>query len=717
MKRLLFSLLCVCSSLYLAAQTPAGFVEQIMSDEIVVDLREPTYCDGVLTTTKGGVVTGPAIRIQAQNITYTQRQDEDGQILLLEAEGELMAEYNGWLFIGDRMEYDFVRGEGVIYDGRTGMQDWFFGGKRITLQADGTHVIEDGFATTSEASNSDWQILSPYIRIINNQFLDARNIQFRFVKLPIFWFPSYRLNLATKWHTPIKYRARWTGRLGARVGITYQFYKGEEWSAAVVTDYSLRQGLGGGFEVERADSCGPGRFRSIAYYASDRSPYEENRTERYRIWGSLYESWYNDTLSLWISYDKLSDKFMPSDYYQKSINSRNIQPTKLSLRKRSDNWIANFVVHPRLNDFQTIKQELPSLQLNLRPRSLYQTGIISDTWAEASFLNFRYDDSLPGVSDYQSGRFELRQRFYRPSLIGPLLLTPETGFTVIHYTDSPSDHAITQTVALLGSRAETRIRRDCDTWSHAMTPYVHFRSHQAAHSPVTDHYLFDHDDGITNLNLARFGLHNSIYACCGQEARQSLQADLYAYLIADQSNVPESLPRIYFDATWRPSNQIVYRVASAWDRVRSDIDHINVGADVTLSENLAFSSEYRHRSDYAWRKLDPENFFVDVARDEPSLLASRVSDRRDTLLNHLFWRPSPWWAVEWISQLGWNRRNQPKYHEYQIDLHAQLRASWQVRLSYQSRENDSRVAVYLSLGRRKPKAYCGDDPHLLYGNY
>jgi hypothetical protein len=80
-----------------------------------------------------------------------------------------------------------------------------------------------------------------------------------------------------------------------------------------------------------------------------------------------------------------------------------------------------------------------------------------------------------------------------------------------------------------------------------------------------------------------------------------------------------------------------------------------------------------------------------------------LSDRRDTLLLHIFCRLDPQWALEYRSRHGWNRKVQPYYTEFDVDLIGTLRSSWHIKLSYQHRENDHhRFAVNLQLAGGKP---------------
>src|SRR5271157_2387204 len=83
--------------------------------EITVDLRNPIYKNGVLFTEEGGVIRGQDLRIQAKSIQYTKREEAGVAIHKIEAEGDLMIQYHGRIFVGSELEYDLIKKTGTIY--------------------------------------------------------------------------------------------------------------------------------------------------------------------------------------------------------------------------------------------------------------------------------------------------------------------------------------------------------------------------------------------------------------------------------------------------------------------------------------------------------------------------------------------------------------------------------------------------------------------------
>ena len=78
--------------IFLLAATPLLGKQAIQPiTEVKVDLRNPTYHDGILYTSQGGVIESADLRIQARTIQYIRRTEEGKEVHRIEAEGDLMS--------------------------------------------------------------------------------------------------------------------------------------------------------------------------------------------------------------------------------------------------------------------------------------------------------------------------------------------------------------------------------------------------------------------------------------------------------------------------------------------------------------------------------------------------------------------------------------------------------------------------------------------------
>jgi len=678
-------------------------VNEIVSGGVTVDLKEPTFCEGVLTTTKGGVITASDIRIQALNITYTRKTEGGSPVSTIEAENELEIEFGGYIFVGQRLEYDFERRSGILFQGRTAMDPWFFGGEKIFLEPDGSYIIHQAFITTSENVNPDWGIVANEASISKSLELKANNVQFQLTRVPILWVPAVRANLDFIFDHPLQYEFR-AGSQGPRVSLAYEIFSWNRFKTFARLDYRLQRGWGGGIETTYSSEDHSEYFDSINFIARDAKSNAPHRVAiRYRFQGNYHRDIPEQNITIDGSYDKLSDKEMATDYRERGLDIEAAERTQLLVRKQADWWITNFIARARVNNFQTTKQELPTLKTNLIPFEIGTTGIVSENEFVASYLDFRYANSVPDVTNYNSSRFESYNKLYRPTKLGVFTFTPEVGGLAIYEGNSQKKRPRWVGLGVFACELDTRLQGYYANFKHTIRPYTRYEYFTSPTSSPNQHFIFDIDDGWFRLNMMRFGLQQNFYTKDGNGLiTRVVEADVFTNAFFNSTTIPETIPKVYSKIVYYPTSRLKQTCSTAWDFEERQLDHFNLRTDWTISNDAAIALEYRHRSAFSWRKADPNNYFIDAFRTVARLKRSKLSDRRDTILTHFFYRFQPNMAIEFESRHGWNRRVQPSYNEFQIDFLATLKSAWNVKLSYQHLEDDDRFTFAVSLGLNRP---------------
>jgi hypothetical protein len=676
-------------------------LEGIFSEGLVVDLREPKFCDGVLSTIKGGVITGPDIRIQARKIKYTRKKNEGLPVQVLEAEGEIILEFGNYVILGEKLEYDFIKRQGTVYQGRTGLPPWYFGGERIDFEPSGKILISQGFITTSENCATEWQITSSNTLLTEEKLIQARDVRFHFFGVPLLWLPCLKLDLNSIFDSPVRYGIQ-SGSLGPRATIAYEIFSWNRFKTFLRLDYRAKRGFGGGIETEYLSEDHKASLETINYIANDLSARNPHEHWRYRFQGFYHNYFEEDRFTMDLMWDKQSDIDMASDYRDRGLELDSAGRTQLLMRKQSDFWISNLTTRVRINPFQTVKQELPTLQTNFLPFQIGQTGIISQNQVRLSYLDFVYANNIPHVHDYNSSRLVFSHQLYRPFHFGEFTATPEIGGLIIYEGNSPEKRPRWVGLGLFACKLDTRLHRHYSYCKHVIKPYIRYEYYTAPTSSPKQHFIFDIDDGWYRLNLFRFGTQQSFYFKEGALIGRNLLVDLYANAFIDSQTIPKPIPKAYGRVVWNITDRLRETIDTAWDFVHNELDHINFRTEWTYNQNLALSCEYRHRSPWDWRKADHSNFFLDAFRSLKELRHSQVSDRRDTLLLHLFYRFQPTWALEFESRHGWNRICERSYNEFDIDFLTTLRSAWNLKFTYRHTEDEDRLAIYISLGLNKP---------------
>lgn len=673
------------------------------SEDLTIDLKNPTFVQGVIQTDEGGIIQAPGLRIQAQKIVYTNKIENGIRVQRILAEGDLLMEYAERAFVGSRLEYDFISKTGVLWDGKTFVDIWFLGGDKIELKADGTFYIYNAFVTTSENQENAWEIKAGKVKITEDRLLSARNIRFQFFKVPLFWLPSFKSNLKAFSDPPIRYKVVWDKGIGPRITMRYRVFSWRNLDLFFRLDYRIQRGFGGAFESEYFSPDGLTTFVTRSYGAYDKSfPYEKG-PRRYRLQGLYHTQSRDEKTQVHLTYDKLSDTRMVGDFRSDDFEINTQKRTRLLITHEANNTFMNFSLQPRINRFQSIDQELPLLSLGVRPFSIGSSGIISANYVNAGYLDYVYAtdlrhqfENLHLASSTQAIRLETRNELYRPFQLGPVRLTPGIGIIGIFYSKSPEHHPIGQGIVTYGAQATTRLFRSYDTFRHLMEPYLCFQGLTKPSEGTNDHFIFDINDGYFQLNQLRLGVKNTLFRKRQHTFLPTITTDLYTYGYFGNRAFAESFPKTYLTVGWNLP-YLALRGGIAWNNEEKVWDFTNIGIDWTINEDFAFGAEFRHRSKFDWRKANHENFILDVARPISELLDSPLSDGRDTLLTRFQIRLAPRWTCHVQTRHGWGRSFEPRYNAGKIDLYTLLTCSWRLRLTYERIPGDNRFSGAINL--------------------
>lgn len=657
----------------------------LYSEEVTVDLRNPTYQNGILYTSQGGVIQNKDIRIQAESIQYFHRMEEGKMVQKIEAEGDLLIQYKGRVFVGSELEFDFDQMTGLVYDGKTQASLWYVGGDKIALASDGSYRVTNAFVTTCENKDSTWDLRASRVNVIKNDFFQANKVRFRFFRFPALWLPSFKVNLK-KFKEPIfKYYANWNK--GPLVGFRYQLYSWQDLALYGRLEYRWSKGWGGALESEYCPEHRLTTFMTRNYLGTNRLFNAEDAIRRYRVQGALYNESQSGKTHTKLTWDKYSDVRMPGDFKSSDFEVDTALKTIFYVHHVEEDFITSFKVMPRANSFQSLKQELPTGFLNVRPQEIKKTGIISTHYIKASYLDFDYSDKLvTSLKDFQSPRVEAYESLFRPFHIKALTITPHISARAIFYGTSPSHHSKWLGVLGYGAKANFRGVQTYQRYKHVVEPYLEYKALSRPTVNPDSHYIFSIQDGYQKLQQIEVGTKHLLFSKRRPCKEPSFTLNLYANAFFRDPVIPQVVPKAYLYLAWRlPSVHIsLHNCYNFRNRVW---DFSNAHLKWTVSENVAMNIETRYRSKYDWRKSDHENFILDVTRSESELLESPLSDRRITILSNIFIRLNPFWELKFESHHGFYRlyKNHivgQSYNEFRIHLYTWISSAWKLHLYY-----------------------------------
>ncbi len=650
--------------------------------DFTIDLKDPVFTKGVVSTDQGGVISGDGLRIQAQKITYVNRIENGIHIHSIEAEGDLLFQYGDQAFVGKRLEYDLVSRSGTLYEGKTYVDIWYLGGDKIILQSDGRFSIVRGYVTTSESQDHTWELRADKIRISKERMLTARDIRLNFFNFPLFWVPTFCANLKFFHEPPIRYKLTWDRSLGPRISARYRIYSWEDFSLFLRGDYRVRRGGGAALESVYRTEDRRTEFITRSYGSiDDKSVPIQERRNHFRLQGLFRSETQDGRTKAYLTYDKISDEKMIGEFKTDNFEISTQKRTRLFIDHKEVDSFVGIRVQPRINPWQSLNQELPSVTIGLKPFTFGSSGIIMQNWVNASYLDYVYATNLQDfIHNTNSGRLETVNQIYRPIPLRYFTLTPEVGIIAIFYSNSPHHNAARQFVGTYGCLLDTRLTRRYTHFTHQFRPYASFQGITRPTSRVDRHFIFGIDDGINRINALRLGVENNLYQWKKGCDLPTIGADVYTYAFLGNRGELTIFPRLYTDIDLSYPTETT-RVGFVWNMQKRVVDRINAQIAWTVSQNLAFTLEMRHRSRFDWRKSDHDNFILDVSRSIHELVQSPISDGRNALLAQIQLRLHPLWTCHFATHMGWGRRNEPMYHSEKIDLYTMVATSWRLRIS------------------------------------
>lgn len=668
------------------AEAKESFFPPIKHEDLPVhvDLNQPIYKNGIFETDKGGVITGKKFRLQADKVQYIHKKIEGILIHQVKAEGNVLLQYEKRVFLGKALTFDLVTKEGVLEEGTTLSCPWYVTSEKINIYPNKRYNAHNATLTACERKISSWNFFAKQISM-DGCLLEASGLRinlFQTIAVPL---PPLKIDLSKPEKRPL---IRYGGKIDKgrfQGSFRYLAYSYEDLFIYLRGEYRLpkhfwknpnwQKGFGGAIETDYLSSDKRKKLVTKNYVANDILIDDPKQKTRFRLQGEgYYCSEDCKTQSEW-TWDKYSDRKMPLDFKTSDFAVDSRQRSELYYSTQREKSTFYLHLQPRLNSFDTVNQELPAATFRPYPISVKKTT--TDHFTKGSYLDFKFSDDINGeLKDYESGRVQTYQNFYRPLVFDAITITPNIGGTGTFYSDSPTDQAKGLGVFFTGVYAKANYHKYYSSSKHLIEPYLQYKYVAATSSPDS-RYIFSIEDGVTNLSQLKLGFKQFILS---RSTLYSFVLDLYANLFFDQDAL-DTLPRGYLDLTWElPSLEFLIR--SAWDFDHHSLFYYNMLARYTASEDLAFSVEFRYRSKYRWRKSDHNSFFLDVTRSESNLLISPLSDRRITILTNFFYRINYLLSLHFQSHHGFYRETQIPYNEFDVNLIASLSRHWKLTLSF-----------------------------------
>lgn len=654
--------------------------------------------NGNLDITDTSVQINPYTRVQANKFSLITDDNSSG--IQLQARGNIIVFYKNYTFLCKTLNYNQLTKTCCLEDAKFALFPWFIGGKSIFITPEKITVCH-GYISTSEGSHKDIILSSKKITLSSDLILKVSIPTFKIKTVPLLFFPSFSMNIENISHPPFSFHFGLGGYMGAYAGIKYSPINSKIFSLSTILDGFFTHGIGFGVNLNynptpKKLDCykNPKNFIKLKNYYVHKLPINTKLAkDRYRYQGKSTFTSEEKKTKIQSSYDIVDSWETVGDLFLNKFNLPNVNPTKISISKNNNYYCSKLETKIKVNDFLSVNEQLPFLQIKQPPILLKKAFFIQNK-ATLGFLKYSFSSDIPKSTPFESLRASWISSLFKPISFHKLgTLTPSLTGKAIFYSRSPKSSSQELFVGSLDLKYNLVLKKEMNNCKNLLEPFVHYNLVSKPTILNKDHFIFTINDGFYSINMLSLGCRNYLLS----HSYLTSKINFWTNFIFNNKNAKQLYPKLYLDCLFQFTSHLKCKIESAWIIKKSTWDHFNISCQWSKNENIAISTDFFHRSKYSWKKSDHNNFTVDCAYSEKELLSSQLSERRNTLLAKMFVQPHPLLYYKFSLRYGWLNKLFNDYLEYQMILGFKVFDHWNLNTIYERRECDKRFYCSLNL--------------------
>jgi hypothetical protein len=281
----------------------------------------------------------------------------------------------------------------------------------------------------------------------------------------------------------------------------------------LAADYFSKRGVGGGVEGEYEFDNSLGNF--IGYILKDRGTDDLGRVDSRRNldsgqdlrgrFGLRHREYLPDDWQATVEVGYLSDRNFYEWMYRDEFYTDKGQETLIHLKQQRDNWALAILGKVRINDFETMTEELPTIEYHRTGQSFWDHQLTLYSDSRISRLRDRYDEEVAGHPSEDFYTFgSTRNEVDWPFMLGTAKFSPFVAGTYAYEDQNGYDLALSgqdkgnsNNTAMLGEggvRASTMFWKeypmlrsrlwDIDGIRHIVTPHLEAVTYEASEAGI-----------------------------------------------------------------------------------------------------------------------------------------------------------------------------------------------------------------------------------------
>ncbi len=366
-----------------------------------------------------------------------------------EASGRVRIEYQGQVWVGEKIRYNFRTRRMQSEEFRTGSAPLLASGRELDADQTNKIYVATGARITTDDHEKPFPVLrARTLRVAPGDYIEARHATLYLGGVPVFYWPYYHKKIGRR-QNQFLFLPGYRSAYGAYLLTGYRWYLDDYSDLAVHADYRTERGPGAGPEFN-FDYGRWGEGGLLYYYAYDFDPGQDaynndlNPNRQLIDFGYQSEPVTNLFFKSVVSYE--SDQFVRKDFFESAYEDNQQPVTYGQARKAWDDVVVEAYASSRLNNYYDTVARLPEARLTVLPvglgplplqyESVNSTGFYERSFAETNGV------APPG---YDAGRADSFHQLSLPlTFFGWLNVIPRAGGRMSYYTEAHGDGATTQ---------------------------------------------------------------------------------------------------------------------------------------------------------------------------------------------------------------------------------------------------------------------------------
>ncbi|MBC8001524.1 MAG: LPS-assembly protein LptD [Opitutaceae bacterium] len=459
------------------------------------------------TMTNGGYISYRGVVLTADQLSGNLESFE------VEARGSVVIKWEGHLWTGDSIGFNFKTRQMRAANFRTGRDPFYIKGEGLAAfpstnqnqAVTNVLITTNTFLTTDTISEPAYRIQASRMTIIPGQRVEARNATVYVGDVPVFWVPYLRKSLGRHPNNFV-FTPGYDSKFGPYLYTTYNWWWSDQLDGSIHLDLYQKRGVGVGPDFN-FDLGQFGRGQMRYYFIKDQDagldPNGASIPDDRQHFQFTYDATLQTNLTLKAAVNYQTDPYILRDFFEPEYR-RNVQPSSfIELNQSWPNFSLDILTRPKVNTFFDTVEQLPDIKLTGLRQQLGVSPFYYDSDSSIGYYSRQFANQA--TPDFSAWRADTFQQITLPqTYFGWLNVTPRVGGRFTHYgeTDGVGSTETAENRAVFNTGAEVSFKMS-RVWAATRNKFFEVEGIRHILEPSVD-YVYVPSPSVAPSQLPQF---------------------------------------------------------------------------------------------------------------------------------------------------------------------------------------------------------------------